>query len=313
MAYWPLPWPFPPMLLTQESGAPRDEPGFIYEVKWDGLRTIIRVDGGRADLASRTGRPRTALFPELQALTGQVVGTRPVILDAELVVVTGQKVSFGKALARDRSRDPRTVAQAAADMPATLMVFDLLAEGETAWLERPLYQRRERLAEVIRPGGPGQVVEGFSAGADLYRAVGEAGMEGVVGKRLDTLYRPGVRCPHWHKYKHRRVLDAVVVGLSPAESIPTAVHLAVHDEAGRLVYIGKAGSGLTRHDASQLAESLPPAPVAPCSGAPRHDVRWVLPVLTARVGYLEWTDNLHLRQPSILGWSTLDPQACRFP
>lgn len=301
------------MLLTPQTGPPRDLAGFAYEVKWDGLRTLVRVEGGTVHLCSRSGRDRTHCFPELQALAHQL-RVQPVLLDSELVVVQGGRFHFGRALTRDRMTESRAIRQAAEATPATLMVFDLLAVGDTSLLAQPLSERREHLQLTLGTAGHAQVVETFPTGQALFAATSQAGMEGVVGKRLDSPYLPGTRSPHWHKYKHRRTQEAVIVGLSPAAGIPTALHLAAYDTEDRLQYIGKVGSGLSTTDAAHVAASLPPAPSPPCAGAPaRVDVAWVQPLLTARVAYLEWTDHLHLRQPSLLGWSTVQPSACRLP
>lgn len=307
-------WPVAPMLLTDETRAPDVEPGVRYEVKWDGLRTLLRIAAGQVEMRSRTGRDRTARFPELQAVATQVACSEPLVLDAELVVIAAGQVRFSQALARDRSADPRTIATKAVHWPATLMLFDLLAIGERSLLHEPLAVRQERLRLLVTSADAAQIVEGVTDGPSLFATTAAAGMEGIVGKRLDSRYEPGVRTPTWRKYKHRREQRAVVVGLSPPQGRPTAMHLAACDEQGQLCYIGKVGSGLSTADALELARSLAPAPGPPCIGvSPRAPVRWVQPMLTVRVGYLEWTEHLHLRQPSLLGWSTIEPEQCRLP
>jgi bifunctional non-homologous end joining protein LigD len=275
-------------------------PGWIYEVKWDGMRLLADVSDGRLDLRSRSGRDVTANFPELAGL----VDLAPdVLLDGEVVLLEHGVPSF-HALS-DRMQTP----VAAPSRPVTYMVFDVLRLYGVPLLARTLAERRATLERLELTAVPNLALSPtYSDGLALFAATAQRGMEGVVAKRRDSPYRPGRRSPEWVKTTHQRTQVCLVGGWRPERGSAGrigALLLGVPNGAG-LRYAGKVGAGLTGATAQRLLrERLLPREQPPFEERlPRPDgvgARWCEPLTVVEVAHLGWTAAGRLRQPVYRG------------
>lgn len=301
------------MLAT--PGALPDGPEWLFEVKWDGMRLLADVVDGGLSLASRSGRDVTANFPELAELARLAPD---VLLDGEVVLLDGGIPSFA-ALA---DRMHAAVGQGAAlARPVTFMVFDVLRLYGVPLLDRPLHERRATLERLDTASVPAVALSPtYTDGRALLAATGQRGMEGVVAKRRDGVYRPGHRSPGWVKVTHRRTQVCLVGGWRPegagtagvADSRIGALLLGVPDADG-LRYAGRVGAGLTAAAAQRvLRQRLVPSDRPPFAGrVPRPDAtgaRWCEPLTVVEVAHLGWTEAGRLRQPVFRGVrDDLDP------
>lgn len=280
-------------------------PGWIYEVKWDGMRLLVDVSDGRLDLRSRSGRDVTANFPELAGL----VDLAPdVLLDGEVVLLEHGVPSF-HALA-DRMQTP----VANPSRPVTLMVFDVLRLYGVPLLSRTFAERRATLERLDTAAVPNLALSPtYVDGPALFAATAQRGMEGVVAKRADGVYRPGSRSPSWVKATHRSVQACVVGGWRP-ENVGTARASANRVGAlllgvpvpGGLRFAGRVGSGL----ASEIAQRTLRGRLVDADGSPfverlpRTDekgARWCAPATVVEVSHMGWTEAGKLRAPVYRG------------
>lgn len=301
--------PFVPMLL-ERAEQPFADADWLYQVKWDGVRNLTLVDGGRVRHWSRRLRERTIRFPEFAPLAAGLCGRRAV-LDGEIIVLTNGRPTFSGILERDLAGgipDPRTMRE----RPATLMLFDLLELDDRPLYDRPLTERLGLLEQVLPPHESWQVVSSFPGpeGPALFQAVVDAGLEGVVAKRRSSRYQPGTRSRDWLKVKRRGQMLAVVVGYTIPVGRPGALLLGAYRE-GRLQYIGRAGSGISAADLAAIRSHLPPVP-CPFPRPPNlrdrfagdpGPVVWVEPRLTVQVTFSEWTEDQKLRDPVVAGFT----------
>ncbi|HEY0812225.1 MAG TPA: non-homologous end-joining DNA ligase [Pseudonocardia sp.] len=283
-------------------------PGWLYEVKWDGMRLLADVVESRLDLRSRSGRDVTANFPELAALTRLAPD---VLLDGEVVLLEHGVPSF-HALA-DRMQSP-VQERVALARPVTLMVFDVLRLYGVPLLDRPLAERRATLERLDTAAVAGLALSPtYTDGQALFAATAQRGMEGVVAKRRDGLYRPGTRSPSWIKATHRTTQACVIGGWRP-ENVGTsrvstsrigALLLGVPD-GDELRFAGRVGSGL----ASDVAQRALRGRLVDAERSPFHErlprteekgARWCLPEVVVEVSHMGWTDQGKLRQPSYRG------------
>jgi bifunctional non-homologous end joining protein LigD len=297
------------MLAT--PGALPDGPEWLFEVKWDGMRLLADVVDGSVRLTSRTERDVSANFPELNEL----VRLAPdVLLDGEVVLLEHGIPSFAALADRMGSPvDPRT----AAARPVTLMVFDVLRLYGVSLVDRPLQERRATLERLDLDAVPNlSLSPGYVDGNALLEATRQRGMEGVLAKRRDSVYRPGRRSPSWVKIAHQHTQVCLVGGWRPERSGANrigALLLGVPDGTG-LRYVGKVGAGLTGATAQRVLNGrLVPAELPPFSErVPRPDgvgARWCEPSTVVEVAHLGWTDNGRLRQPVYRGVrEDLDPE-----
>jgi bifunctional non-homologous end joining protein LigD len=243
-----------PMLATS-APAPAGE-RWAMEIKWDGMRAQLRVDGSVLCLRSRSGRDCTSEFPEL-AVVAEQLGHCQVIVDAELVCFGSDgKPDFAALRARIGRREGR-VATAARRGLVKLVAFDVLHLDGAAVRRLPYSRRRELLAELVVDGpaliAPRHFVEQREA---VLSITAYHGLEGVVAKRLDAPYREGRRSRSWIKVKHRRRERMVVTGWRERDGELPEFLLARVVDSGRLRPAGSASLGLDPLRRAELIEHL---------------------------------------------------------
>lgn len=294
---------------------PTDDDGsWAYEVKWDGMRLVANVDD-EVRLTSTNGIDATIRFPELAELATHLGGHRTV-LDGEVVALDDQgRSNFSTLQARMHLTDPARVAQLRAQVPVRYVVFDLLHLDGHDTFDLPYVDRRRLLTDLVEPG-PGWLVPAHQVGdgAALLDAARQRGLEGVMAKRLDSVYRPGKRSPAWRKVKVRRGQEVVVGGWSTGErgrsSSFGALLVGVRDpgdEGGPLRFAGGVGTGFSDALLAELRARLGELATDECPFDPpppplvRRTAHWVRPELVAEVAFGDWTPDDRLRHPSFLG------------
>jgi bifunctional non-homologous end joining protein LigD len=299
MAAMPLPDDLPPMLA--QIGQPFDSPAHLFEVKWDGVRVLAFIEGGQYRLHSRHRRDLRERYPELEFLSRLPDGT---LLDGELVVLRPDgRPDFPAMLGRENARAAARIQKAARTSPVTYVVFDLLyAEGRSL-LEESFAARRARLADLVTGTAAPRLllstgIEG--AGLHLFEAVRKQGLEGIVAKRLDSTYRPGVRSDAWLKIKPVQVLHCAILGYEPDGARDFKSLILAADVDGELRCVGKVGTGFTVAMKARLRALLFARPArAPLIDAGMKGA-WIAPGLYCAVSYLERTANGSLRAPVFL-------------
>jgi bifunctional non-homologous end joining protein LigD len=304
----PLPKDLTPMLAVAGS-MPREEDRWAFEVKWDGVRALIWVDGGRLTIRSRNGNDVTSSYPELRGL-GLQLGSTSVLLDGEIVAMTPTgRSDFGTLQARMHVAKP--TAALLRSTPVQLVLFDVLHLDGRSLLGASYDERRAALSGLGLHGDHWQVPEAFHGhGSELLEATLAQGLEGVVAKRRDSTYTPGRRSDCWLKLKHVRRASAVIAGWKPGEGGRAgrigSLLLGVHGPDG-LRYAGHVGTGFSAATLESLGRQLDPlrrkgSPFA--DEVPRQyakDAVWVEPRLVAEVEFSEWTKDGRLRHPSYKG------------
>ncbi|MFS0704142.1 non-homologous end-joining DNA ligase [Cellulomonas sp. 179-A 9B4 NHS] len=301
-----------PMLAVPGELPTGDDAGWAYEMKWDGVRAVAYVQGGRVRLLSRNDRDVSRSYPEIAAL-GDAAGPAPVVLDGELVTFDPRGApDFGRLQQRMHVADPAVARRLARTVPVVYLVFDVLHVGDRPTLALP-YDDRRQLLEGLALGGPSwQVPPSFAGpGADVLTASRELGLEGVLAKRRGATYRPGARSPDWRKVKHVHMQEVVLVGWRPGQGRRAgtvgSLVLGVHDADGVLRPAGGVGTGFTGRALDDLGALLRPLERAtqPVAGhlppADVRDVHWVEPRLVGEVVHAGWTSDGRLRHPSWRG------------
>jgi bifunctional non-homologous end joining protein LigD len=311
--YAPPPDDISPMLAVL-GDLPRDDDAWAYEFKWDGIRAIGHVDGGRIRITSRNGNDLSGSFPELRAL-GEHFGSHQAVIDGEIVAFDDKgKPRFQRLQPRIHAADATKARRLAAEQPVVYVLFDLLyLDGEMVIAQRydERRQRLEALGLTSEPGSSWTLSPRFDGpGADILRASKEQGLEGVVAKRRDSPYLPGKRSPTWTKVKNIRTQEVVVGGWTPGEGHRRgrfgSLLLGIPSDGG-LEYVGQVGTGFSDAVLDELTTTLDHL---------RHDVNpfttdvprqyrtvatWVEPALVGEVSFSEWTADGRMRHPSWRG------------
>jgi DNA ligase D-like protein (predicted ligase) len=289
-----------PMLARLER-RPFDSDEHLFEIKWDGIRALCFAEGGAHRLLSRRRRDMTARYPELAFLAGLPPGT---IVDGELVVLQDGRPDFNAVLRREQARGTHTIAALSGSLPASYVVFDVLYSRFEPLMQRPLFARREVLRELVEAAGNPRLVRSdgvVGEGRAAFDQLAALGLEGMLAKRLDAPYLPGVRGDSWIKIKTTRELACVILGYLLDDTGGLRSLIVGSDARGELACVGKVGSGLSESDRASLLARLRslhrPAPLV----ATLEVGQWVEPELYCAVSFLEWTPDGNLRAPVFEG------------
>lgn len=278
---------------------------WAFEPKFDGIRLICDITEAGIRLTSRSGRDLTSSFPEVVGLGDALArkGTTDALLDGELVAAGVAVPRLGDIASRIHRAHPTPAL--IRNRPVRYVLFDLLRLSRLDLIMQPLRVRRAQLEDLLPSGTAWSVIDVFDDGDALWRATAEQGMEGVVAKRWDSRYRPGVRSADWVKSVHRSTQDLVIIGWRPQAGDPRRVGSLVvaQPRSGTLQPVGAVGSGMTSDLSQALLSVLPqlarPQPPTAVSDVP-SDVRWVDPALVVAVRSLGRTSDGRLRQPTIV-------------
>jgi len=307
----------PPMLATLGTHA-FSRPGWLYEVKYDGVRVLAERQGASLELYGRAGQSFTARYPEIVA----ALRTLPIerfVLDGEVVALDERgRPSFQRLQARMHLTRAPDVGRARGTTPVTGVFFDALAIDGRDLRGLPLASRKECLSLLV----PARGVIHYGAhvleqGEAFYDAASEQQLEGIVAKRVASRYTGG-RSPDWIKIKCQRRQEFVVGGYTSPQGSRTrfgALHVGVY-ERDALVYVGRVGTGFDGATLDAIWQRLQPlrrasSPFARGTPTGRGHT-WVEPTLVAEVRFTEWTDEGGIRHPAFLGLrADKDPRACR--
>jgi bifunctional non-homologous end joining protein LigD len=273
------------------------------------MRVMADVRDGAVRLFSRTEADTTIAFPELVPSTSVLADAH---LDGEVVAMVDGRPSFGALAERMHVRDHRRAAALAERIPVTYLVFDVVRLYGVDLLVRPLEERRGTLGR-LELDERWQMPPDYEDGEALAAATLDQGLEGVVSKRLSSRYHPGRRSPDWLKLHHRSTQTAVIGGWRPEVGTSDRIGgllLGLPASDGGLVFIGRAGSGLTSAMAADLTRVLTPLrrPTSPFhQSVPRADAAgavWVEPQVCIEVRHLGHGSGGRLRQPVLCGIRT---------
>ena len=291
-------------MLARPGPLPDGDDGWAFEVKWDGMRILAATKSGGVRLTSRNELDVSKRFPEVAesaSLSNHL--PRDSLIDGEVVAFDAAGTPSFSMLA------PRIQASRRQGPAVTYLVFDILYLEGVSLLDSPYDERRALLRNAVMPGPHVIVPDSFDDGCALFASTRQRGLEGVVAKRRNSSYQPGVRSPHWIKIAHRQLQSYVVGGFRPGKSGQPLGSLLVGTptDDGMLTYDGAVGSGLSQKETTALLTVLSEItriepPFHWTAGLPASDqapVTWVEPVLVVDVEHLGRTANRRLRQPTV--------------
>lgn len=283
---------------------------WLFELKYDGYRIIAYVEDGRVRLVSRNGNDYTKVFSSVAGSLVQWAAGRPMVLDGEMVVSDENGRTDFQAL-QSYMKNP-------GGKILTYIIFDLLALDGEDLRGRRLTERKEKL-EMLMKDCPSNLYYSRHVagnGKACFQAACEANMEGIIGKKADSVYS-GTRNGDWIKVKCDTRQEFVIGGYSVSEKRKSGISsllLGVY-EGNDLIYAGRAGTGFTGRIMQELEEKFRGIARAesPFKQAPQakknEKIIWLEPVLVAEIKFAQWTDENLLRQASFKGLRTdVDPE-----
>ena len=308
-----------PFMLATLSERPPADKGWLFEIKFDGVRVLAARRGGQVELYGRSGQLITGRYPDLvRALLALPI--EHFVIDGEIVALDGSgRPSFQRLQPRMALTDPREIEGAATRVPVEGVFFDVLALDGHDLRRLPLTQRKQCLRLLLPQLGPVRYVDHMSEqGKAFLEAAAEQRLEGIVAKKADSAYTGG-RSRDWIKIKCQRRQEFVIGGYTDPQGSRGyfgALHIGLYDGA-RFVYVSKVGTGFDQAGLKSLSEKLllltratPPFDTGAVPRGRSH--HWVEPRLVCEVRFSDWTNDGGIRHPTFLHLrSDKRPEDCR--
>ena len=289
------------MLLLRTETLP-EGPDLQYEIKFDGYRALAVKSGGKVHLRSRNDNDFNVRYP------GIVKALAPM---PDETVIDGEVV----ALDKDGRPSFNTLQNyGSAGAPLHFYIFDLLILEGRDVMGEPLVKRRELLEEHVLPklAEPIRYSPVLEASLkDLIRSVKAQGLEGLVAKRRNSKYEPGLRSGAWQKMRVNQGQEFVIAGYTPSPKNFDAVVIGYY-EGSKLMYAARTRNGFTPASRAELFKKLKPLEISGCpfanlpekkagrwgvglTATKMAECRWLKPQLIGQFEFVEWTEDAHLR------------------
>jgi len=300
-----------PMYASIGTEIPGD--GWTFEPKYDGMRVLAFTTATDVKLITRNGKDKAAQFPEVVAALKKLASQtkRSFLLDGEIVaLIDGKPARFQELQGRMHVKEPRTIERLSTSTPAAIVLFDILVDGDDALITKPWTERRARLLKLVgkRTAPHLWVTESIEGdGKKMLDRARRQGWEGIIAKRMDSIYEPGKRPRSWLKLKIEFREEFVVGGYTDPRNAREHIGalLLGYFDKNRFIYVGHTGGGFTRQGLSDMYDRLKPLErkTSPFEETPKSNekVHWVKPEVVVEVKFSEWTADRRLRQPIFVG------------
>lgn len=305
-----------PMLATLGEHAFSD-PNWLFEIKWDGVRALARIEDSALTLRSRNGADITKRYPELAVLP-QAFAASQAIVDGEIVALDERGLSsFERLQERMHVRAPSE--HLVSLIPVVYFAFDLLYCDGYDLRKAPLLERKQLLQRLVHASERFRYADHqMEHGKELFELAKQTGLEGIVAKCADSPYVSD-RSAYWMKLKVTNTLDAAVGGgtASRTPALPFGSLLLGLYQGKKLRFIGHVGSGFDGKKLEEISGKLKKLATADCpfDVVPETNEKpsWVEPALVARVKFSGWTQEHVLRHPVFLALrEDARPTDCRW-
>jgi bifunctional non-homologous end joining protein LigD len=297
-----------PMLATLVD-KPFDEEGWLYEVKWDGYRAVAYLNKGEVNVCSRNNKSfNEKFYPVYNALQQWKINA---VLDGEIIVINDKGISDFGGLQQWRSE---------ADGELIFYLFDILWLEGYDLMQLSLAERKEILNSIAPQSNIIRLSESFQTGAtDFFEVAKKLHLEGIIAKKITSIYKPGFRTKEWLKIKTQQRQEMVIGGYTKNENTSrqfSALLMGVYDDKGDFNFVTPVGTGFSNKLQTELLQKFKPLIIKDCPfkivpeynkpsrfrpNPPKATVTWVKPKLIAEISYAEQTSDGAIRHPSFEG------------
>jgi bifunctional non-homologous end joining protein LigD len=312
-----------PLTLAKSQDNAFDGDGWLFEIKYDGVRILAVRDGAHVRLFARSGTEVTVRYPEV-TLAFDAMPFDRFVIDGEIVALKDDgHPSFGMLQTRMHVSDPATARKLSFSTPTIDFVFDVLAFDGFDLRSMALEARKEILQRLVHGEGPIRYCDHIvGRGKDFFLAAEQMGLEGIIAKRRESKYR-GARSDDWLKIKAPQTKNFVVGGFTSPEGARNnfgALLLGVYEADGQLRYVGKVGTGFNGDTLKSIHDQLKsigidasPFRVGKNLVLPEKRAHFVAPQLVASVRFGELTSEGCVRHPSFMKLvAEMDPRECTW-
>lgn len=291
-----------PMLMYETE--PFDSDEYIYELKLDGIRCIAYIEPKSVVLQNKRHKDVTDIYPELQEIKRCV--KKRVILDGELVVLTGGKPNFYALQKRSLISDGFRIKLAINKTPVQFVAYDMLYFDGNDLTDKPLTERKDILSKKVAEGYGLSISRYIEKnGKAFFELAKQEQLEGIVAKKKDGLYHIGKRTHNWVKIKVMQDEDLLVCGYQPDENGKVKdLILGYYDDNDKLQCRGKVYLGVSETDRKIIGEFAKKNTVEKPWFDKYKNAIWLMPELVGTAHYMHETENGGMRQPVWKGLRT---------
>ena len=291
-----------PMFATAVTKPPVGSK-WLYEIKWDGVRALCRVQNGAVQMFTRLGNRCDQQYPELHDLPDHLTA-KTAWLDGEICVMDEEGRTRFEMIQPRIHANPRSIPSLMQSTPVTLFLFDVLYADGYDLRGATLEDRRKFLQAVVSPGPHVRISQTFdSEGEQMFEAARQMGLEGILAKDRYSKYESG-RSSRWCKIKVLNEQEFVIAGFTAGErEYFGSLVLGVYEE-GKLRHIGQVGTGFDEKKMKHVYGKLKPLITKESAFANRPRIKgvtWVKPELVCQIRFLEWTKEKILRGAVFIG------------
>jgi bifunctional non-homologous end joining protein LigD len=297
-------------MLAMPVDKPFDNKDWVFEIKWDGVRSIIFLNKSKKilEMQARSGMTITHRYPEIAAIAPSLVQCEnSVVLDGEIVILNAEGVpDFQRHQKRMHIDSNKDIASLSRSTPATYFVFDILHLDGRNLKQLEFLERRSILSNVLKKRSPRMRISDCIEewGKAVFDNAVNMKLEGVVAKEKHSKYLEEVRSPLWLKIKSTVTQDCVVIGYTPGEGNRDgyfgSLILAAYKDR-KLEFIGHSGSGFTSEQVQEIFKQLQPLRIKRCpiDYVPyvNREPVWVKPKMVVEVKFNGWTQDGNMRAP----------------
>jgi bifunctional non-homologous end joining protein LigD len=305
-----------PMLSTLVN-EPFNNKDWVFEVKWDGVRSILffHKTKGILEMQSRNGKSITHRYPEiikaLKSISSAIKCKESVILDGEIVVSDKKNgiPNFQDHQRRMNINNIKEIEILSRQIPATYYFFDILYLDGKDLQRLPFLERRKILSDTIEENSRIRISDFIEEiGKEIFDKTKSMGLEGIVAKHKSSKYLQGIRSRDWLKIKNIKTQDCIIIGYTKGEGNREnyfgSLLLAAYDSKSKLRFVGHTGSGFDFDQLEKVYERLQKIKVEKCqiSYVPytNRDPVWINPELVAEIKFSNWTGEKIMRTPIFL-------------
>jgi bifunctional non-homologous end joining protein LigD len=286
---------------------PFNKSNWLFEIKYDGVRATAYIKNGDIDLISRYNKVLNKKYPQII----QSLKSLPnCIIDGEICVLDEHNVSRFQLLQNYRSNQVGRL---------VYIIFDILNLNGNSLLSTPLLRRKEILRNTVKEDKYLKISKYIVGnGVEAFEHAEKRGMEGIIGKEINSHYLPGSRTKFWIKIKVNKIQNAIICGFTAPKGKKKffgTLILGAYDKKGKLVFIGQTGGTQSDKEAFYIYNKLKPLTTTkvPFDKVPKmKNKTWVTPDIVCKVKFVEWTRVGLMRQAILLKFDEdIDPKTVK--
>ncbi len=284
--------PFSPMLL-KEVEKPFDNENFLYEMKFDGYRATIHVNQNSINIFSRNKRNITSLYPELINIKNSI--KEDCIFDGEIVLFKKNRPNFMKLQERSHLKEKIKIEKVSMESPVCFIVFDILYKKKD--LTNKTLLERKKILETI-PDSEYMIKTKYilKEGKKLFKKIQKNNLEGIVAKRIKSIYMPNLRTDDWIKIKNIKDEVFLIGGFINDSKLPTIRLVLGEYRNNQFCFVGKVTVG-KKNPIFKKLQRQEQKKETPFFDLDEKEIIYLNPKIKVEVSYLERTKNNHLRHP----------------